>query len=72
MKSLKRHGTAASRIRKALEEVASETGAHADNITQLVGSSGYRLRVGDYRVVFEVTNEVIVVTRIGPRSSIYR
>ncbi|MFV1975864.1 MAG: type II toxin-antitoxin system RelE/ParE family toxin [Candidatus Scalindua sp.] len=32
----------------------------------------YRLRVGDYRVLFEVEGEVIVVYRIRHRKDIYR
>ncbi|MFQ5455372.1 MAG: type II toxin-antitoxin system RelE/ParE family toxin [Nitrospirota bacterium] len=32
----------------------------------------YRLRVGDYRVLFEVEGKVIVVYRIGYRKDIYR
>jgi len=32
----------------------------------------YRLRVGDYRVLFEVKDEVIVVYRIKHRKDIYR
>ena len=32
----------------------------------------YRLRVGDYRVLFEVEGEVIVIYRIRHRKDIYR
>ncbi len=32
----------------------------------------YRLRVGDYRVLFEVEGEVIIVYRIRHRKNIYR
>lgn len=31
----------------------------------------YRLRVGNYRVLFEVENDCVVVYRIGHRKSIY-
>ena len=32
----------------------------------------YRLRVGDYRVLFEVERDVVVVYRIRHRKNIYR
>jgi mRNA interferase RelE/StbE len=31
----------------------------------------YRLRMGDYRILFDVEDEVIVIRRIGHRKSIY-
>jgi mRNA interferase RelE/StbE len=37
----------------------------------LRGSSLKRLRVGDFRVLFEETETEIIVTRIGPRGSVY-
>jgi mRNA interferase RelE/StbE len=30
-----------------------------------------RLRVGDYRVIFEETADEMIVTKIGPRGSVY-
>jgi mRNA interferase RelE/StbE len=42
------------------------------DVKTLVGRSGKRLRVGDYRILFEETDIEIHVTRIGPRGSIYR
>ena len=35
------------------------------------GRSDYRLRVGDYRVIFEETETAITVTAIGRRGDIY-
>ena len=70
-KALKRHGTMAARIRKALADYAADPAAHANNVRQLVGSPAKRLRVGDFRVVFEETGEEIVVTKVGPRGGIY-
>jgi mRNA interferase RelE/StbE len=40
-------------------------------VTQLVGSTALRLRIGDFRVIFEETAEEIRVTRIAPRGSAY-
>jgi mRNA interferase RelE/StbE len=32
----------------------------------------YRFRIGDYRVIFDIYNDVIVILRIGHRGSIYK
>ena len=40
---------------------------------KLKGSkSEYRLRVGNYRVLFELVGDRIVVYTVGPRKSIYQ
>ena len=69
LRSLRRHGNVAVRVRKAIEEYATETGAHTNNVTRLVGSAASRLRVGDFRAIFEESDTDIVVTRIAPRGS---
>ncbi len=33
---------------------------------------GYRFRIGDYRVIFDIDDENIVILRIGHRRSIYK
>lgn len=71
LKSLKRHGNMAERIMRAMREYADGTGAHANNVKALQGSLALRLRVGDYRVVFDETETEIVVTGLGPRGRIY-
>ena len=32
----------------------------------------YRCRLGNYRIVFEIMDDVIVVERIGPRGDVYK
>lgn len=41
------------------------------DVKALSGLTGFRLQVGDYRILFEKTDGGIIVTRIGPRGSIY-
>jgi mRNA interferase RelE/StbE len=69
--ALRRHGNVAGRLRKAITQYAADPRAHANNVTSLVGSAAKRMRVGDYRIVFEETEAEIVVTRIAPRGSAY-
>lgn len=71
LKSLKRHGNMADRIMRVMREYADGTGAHANNVKALRGSSALRLRVGDFRIVFSETDTEIIVTGLGPRGSIY-
>lgn len=58
------------RIIKALEDLAKEP--PEGDIRSMTGQDGYRLRVGDYRVLFDVEETEIVVHDIGPRGQIYK
>ncbi len=43
------------------------------DIKKLVGMQGYRFRVGDYRVIFDMEKDklIILVLQIGHRKNIY-
>ena len=41
------------------------------DIKKLKGSSDFRLRVGDYRVIFSIQNSVITILKIAHRQHIY-
>ncbi len=66
--------SAANRILARIEAYAAEPGAQANNVRALKGKPGYRLRVGDYRVLFTVEGdavEVMLVYRVGHRKDVY-
>jgi len=44
------------------------------DIKKLVGMQGYRFRVGDYRIIFDMEKErlVILILQIGHRRNVYR
>jgi len=45
----------------------------AGDVKKLKGSRNeYRLRVGDYRVLFELVGKRIIVYAVGPRKDVYR
>jgi mRNA interferase RelE/StbE len=71
LKDLRRHGNMRDRLRKAIDEYAS-SGAHTNNVEPLVGVPGSRMRVGDFRIIFEETDTEIIVTKVGPRGDVYR
>ena len=58
------------RIVRALEKLALEP--PQGDITSLTGKDGYRLRVGGYCVLFDVTKNSIVVHSIAPRGQAYK
>ncbi|MDT0264282.1 type II toxin-antitoxin system RelE family toxin [Jatrophihabitans lederbergiae] len=61
------------RIQAALELLSSNPRPPA--ATQLVGGAGeWRVRTGDYRIVYEIKDEelVVLVLRVGHRREIYK
>jgi mRNA interferase RelE/StbE len=64
----------AKTIRSKLEAIAANPYAEHPNAKKLQGREGYRLRVGDWRVIYEIQNEqlVILVLRVAPRGEVYR
>ena len=71
---LKMPRDAAKRIREKIEQVAEDPFASIPNAKKLQGRSGYRLRVGDWRVIYEINADeiVIIVLKIAPRGEVYR
>ena len=59
------------RIGKTLLRYEKDPVRHAEKLTQSALGS-YRFRIGDYRVVFDLEGEKIVVLRVGHRREIYK
>lgn len=61
-------------IREKLEQIAIDPYASHTNAKKLQNRSGYRLRIGDWRVIYEIQNNelVILVLKIAQRGEIYR
>ena len=59
------------RIVSTLERIKIRPQAY---VIKLVGEFGYRLRVGDYRVILDIDerNLIILVINIGHRKNIYK
>jgi mRNA interferase RelE/StbE len=60
-------------IRSRIETVAQDPFA-APGVKKLVGRDGYRLPVGDWRVLYFLDGQRlrVLVTEIGPRGGIYQ
>jgi mRNA interferase RelE/StbE len=59
-----------SRIKKALEALEKEP--MEGDIARLRGRDGFRIRVGGHRIIFDVTEDGVVVYKIGPRGQVYK
>jgi len=70
-KALRKHRAEAERILGKIEAYAVDPASQVNNVKALSGSVARRLRVGDFRVIFEEADTEIIVTRIGPRGSVY-
>ena len=62
------------RIIERIEDVAAGPYQGHPNVTKLKGRDGYRLRVGDWRVIYDLDddNQVMIVLVIGPRGQVYK
>ncbi len=63
--------TVAKRIFNKVSQL-SENPYH--NVTKMVGSPYFRLRVGDYRVILDIQKDLlrILIIKVGHRKSIYK
>jgi len=63
---------AETRIRRKIDAYAANPQAFANRVEKLQGRPGFRLRVGDYRVLFAEQGVVITVLTVGHRREVYR
>lgn len=71
---LKMPRNTAQLIREKLNQAAADPFASIPNAKKLQGRAGYRLRVGDWRVIYEINKEeiTVVVLKIAPRGEVYK
>ena len=71
LKDLKR--LPAPQQRRILEKIEAMTQGLSGDVKQLTNfTPEYRLRVGDYRILFEVEEDAILVYRVRHRREVYR
>jgi mRNA interferase RelE/StbE len=60
-------------IRTKIDLLARDPMAPNNNVKALQGREGYRLRVGDWRVIYELDHDrrILTVLAIGPRGGVY-
>lgn len=64
----------ANLIREKLEVIAADPHADLPNTKKLHNRPGFRLRVGDWRVIYEIKDKqlILLVLKIAPRGEVYR
>ena len=64
----------AQRVRRALDKLAEDPDRRDCDVSTLGGRPGYRLRVGDMRIIFDRDDEAFVldVLRILPRGQAHK
>ena len=64
----------AKTIYEKIRVIAENPYAEHPNAKKLQGRDAYRLRVGDWRVIYEIQNEqlVILVLKVAPRGEVYK
>ncbi len=58
-------------IEQKIEQLAQDPPSLRNNVKRLVGTKESRLRVGDWRVIFEIENDTLIVIKIAPRGRAY-
>ena len=63
----------ANRILAKIDELAKDPYAPNNNVKKLTGRDGYRLRVGNIRVIYDIRDTMLVITvlEVGFRGSLY-
>ena len=61
------------RILSKIKELAADPYGHHNNVTKLQGREGYRLRIGNWRVIYELHDDRLElwVLDVGARGGIY-
>jgi mRNA interferase RelE/StbE len=60
------------RIMAKINQLAADPSLQANNVVALKGQDVLRLRVGDWRIIFSLSDEEVVIHRVAPRGSAYR
>lgn len=73
IKTLRRMSANKARlVRQKITAYAKNPASQAANVRKLQGRDGYRLRVGDWRVIFDQAGNVLDILEIGPSGGVYQ
>ncbi len=63
-----------AQVHDKLRSVAADPYGQHNNVKKLAGQPGYRLRIGDWRVMYELEDDrlVMLVVRIATRGQVYK
>jgi mRNA interferase RelE/StbE len=58
-------------VMRKIEQYAIDPALLSNMVAKLQGCPGFRLRVNDYRVIFQVNDNVLAILDIGQRGGVY-
>jgi mRNA interferase RelE/StbE len=58
-------------IREKIAQYAENPVSLANQVKRLQGSPFYRLRVGDYRIIFSEDGTILTIIKVGHRREVY-
>lgn len=58
-------------IESKIEQLADNPDSLKNNVTKLIGTRESRLRVGDWRVIFRIDGDTLLIIKIAPRGGAY-
>jgi mRNA interferase RelE/StbE len=66
------HSPLRDRINAAIDRLATDP--RPEGVVKLAGRDDYRIRVGDYRIVYAVDDDerLVIIARIAHRREVYR
>ena len=59
-----------NRIYKKVNELIENL--YSKDIKKIKGMNAFRLRVGDYRIIFEIEKDIICILKVGHRKDVYK
>lgn len=62
----------AQRILASIEKLAENPASLELDVKALQGRDGYRLRVGDWRVIYSQDGIVLVIEKVAPRGTVHK
>ncbi len=60
----------ARRIIKSVNELSKNP--FSKDVKKLIGFNGFRLRVGSYRIIFNIDGNTINILKVGHRKNVYK
>ena len=62
----------AKRIVSKIEQYEKDPSSLQNHVKKLTNSIYFQLKIGDYRVIFSETGEIMKIEKIGNRGDVYR
>jgi mRNA interferase RelE/StbE len=62
----------ARRVLAAIDAYAADPKGQGHDVTKMQDREGYRMRIGDWRAIFDQDGATMTIKIIGPRGQVYK